>query len=152
MPSPTAVEKARARFAAEGLAGEFRAGTIDSLPWPDGYFDVVIDSVCLAYSSEREAAVAVGEIRRVMKAGGGHFSMTPRAGCWGDSSGERIDDTTLCNVAEGPFAGYGSTRFATLESLQSLYAAFRDVEIEYITRSEMSRAKEISHWIVTCRK
>ena len=149
--SPTAIEKAHARFGEEGLTGDFRVGAIAALPWHDGYFDAVIDSVCLAYSPEREAAVAVDEIRRVMKTGGRHFSMTPRAGCWGDS-GERIDAPTLQDVGEGPFGGFGVTRFATLQSLQALYSVFRDLEIEYSTRSELSRAKEISHWIVTCRK
>ncbi|MEO8441102.1 MAG: class I SAM-dependent methyltransferase [Betaproteobacteria bacterium] len=150
--SPTAIAKARERFTTEGLAGDFRVGAIDALPWPDGFFDAVIDSVCLAYSAEREAALAVAEIGRVMKAGGRHFSMTPKAGCWGDRGDSRVDDTTLLNVGEGPFAGFGLTRFATLESLQALYSAFHDLEIEYSTRSGMSRAKEISHWIVTCRK
>ena len=150
--SPTAIEKARMRFAAEGLAGDFRVGGIDALPWQDGSFDLVIDSVCLAYSAERETARAVAEIGRVLKPGGRHFSMTPKAGCWGDAAGERIDATTLREVADGPFAGFGSTRFATLQSLETLYAGFRDLEIEYSIRSALSREKEVSHWIVTCRK
>jgi SAM-dependent methyltransferase len=150
--APTAIAKARARFTTEGLAGDFRVGAIDALPWPDGFFDAVLDNVCLACNGELQTAAAVGEIHRVLTPGGRHFSMTPRAGCWGDACGERIDDTTLRNVAEGPFAGYGNTRFATLESLQILYSAFHELEIEYSTRSAMCRTKEISHWIVTCRK
>src|SRR5262245_48811464 len=46
--SPTAIEKARARFAGERLAGEFVVGSVDDLPFPDESFDAVIDVVCLA--------------------------------------------------------------------------------------------------------
>ena len=150
--SPTAIAKARARLAKDGLAVDFRVGDIAELPWPAGFFDLVLDNGCLTCNAEREAAIAIGEIHRVLKAGGRHFSITPRAGCWGDGEGERIDATTMRAIAVGPFAGLGSTRFATLESLERLYSAFHDLEVEYSARSEMSRTKEISHWIVNCRK
>lgn len=150
--SPTAIAKARERFSKEGLTGDFRVGLIDQLPWHDGCFDVVIDNVCLACNSECETAAIVNEIHRVLKASGWHFSITPKVGCWGDGAGERIDATTLRNVAEGPFAGLGSTRFATAESLQRLYAGFSELQIEYSIRSEQAQQREVSHWIVTCRK
>jgi len=150
--SPTAIEKARSRFAAEGLRGEFLVGTVDRLPFPDGSFDGVLDVVCLAYSTERETRVILDEVRRVLKPGGMHFSLTPRSGCWGDGAGERIDATTLRAVTEGPFAGYGKTRFATRESLAALYAGFRDLALEYTVRSAENGTREIAHWVVTCRK
>ncbi len=150
--SPTAIAKARERFSSEGIAGDFQTGAIDRLPWPDGCFDVVIDNGCLTCNSEHDAVASVNEIHRVLKAQGRHFSITPRAGCWGDGTGERVDATTWRNVTEGPFAGLGSTRFATAASLQRLYAGFRELEIEYSVRSEHAQEREVSHWIVTCRK
>ena len=88
----------------------------------------------------------------MLKPGGVHFSLTPASGCWGDGAGERIDATTLREVSEGPFAGLGKTRFATRESLAELYAGFRELALEHTTRSAENGAREIAHWIVTCRK
>ena len=150
--SPTAVAKARKRFAEERLHGEFVDGTVDILPFTGESFDAVIDIVCLAYNSEQETGAILGEVRRVLKPGGMHFSLTPRNGCWGDAGGERIDRTTLREVSEGPFAGFGKTRFATRESLVELYAGFRDLTLEHTTRSAENGTREITHWVVTCRK
>jgi len=150
--SPTAIEKSRARFAEEGLQAEFVQGDIAQLPWPANTFDAVLDVVCLACNSESEARVIVDEMHRVLKPGGLHFSLTPKAGCWGDSAGERLDATTLSQVREGPFAGLGKTRFATDESLRNLYSRFRELTLEYSVRSAERGTREVSHWLVTCRK
>ncbi|HKA42735.1 MAG TPA: class I SAM-dependent methyltransferase [Burkholderiales bacterium] len=150
--SPTAIDKARERFSGEGLPGEFVVGPVDDLPFPTDSFDAVIDVVCLACNPERETRTILGEVHRVLKPGGLHFSLTPRSGCWGDEEGERIDRTTLREVRSGPFAGLGTTRFATRESLVALYGAFRDLAVEHTVRSAENGTREITHWLVTCRK
>ena len=150
--SPTAIARARRRFDEEGLPGEFVEGAVDALPFPDASFDAVLDVVCLACNSEQDTRAIVGEVRRVLKPGGLHFSLTPASGCWGDGPGERIDATTLRDVGEGPFADLGKTRFATRESLAELYREFRELALERVTRSAENGARDITHWIVTCRK
>jgi SAM-dependent methyltransferase len=150
--SPTAIEKSRRRFSDEGLNGEFLQGEVRDLPWPDGTFDAVLDIMCLACNTEAESAAIVSEIHRVLKPGGRHFSITSKAGCWGDGTGRRLDATTLADVSEGPFTGLGKTRFATLESLQQLYAGFTDVAFEHTLRSEEQGARAVTHWLVSCRK
>ena len=150
--SPTAIDKARARFAAERLRGEFVLGPVDRLPFPDESFDGVLDVVCLACNAEEETRAILREVRRVLKTGGRHFSLTPRSGCWGDGEGERIDATTLREVREGPFGGLGTTRFATRESILDLYSGFRELTLEHMSRSADNGAREVTHWIVTCRK
>jgi SAM-dependent methyltransferase len=150
--SPTAIGKARERFAAERLQADFRIGVIDQLPWQAASFDAVIDIVCLACNAEKETALIIDEIYRVLKPGGWHFSLTPKAGCWGDGTGECIDATTRRSVETGPFADLGMTRFATEASLRRLYARFAELEIEYSVRSADAQRHEITHWAVTCRK
>ena len=150
--SPTAIEKSRARFALEELEAEFVHGDIANLPWPDSTFDAVLDVVCLACNTEAETRAIIEEVHRVLKPGGLHFSLTPKVGCWGDGTGERLDATTVKQAAEGPFAGLGKTRFATAASLRELYAQFRDLELDYSVRSQAQGAREVSHWLVTCRK
>lgn len=150
--SATAIDKARARLRAEGLQGEFVQGDATRLPWPDGSFDAVLDVGCLTCNSEAETALILAEVHRVTKPGGRHFSVTPKSGCWGDGTGEALDATTRRHVSEGPFMNLGKTRFATYDSLRLLYAAFSDLAVEYTVRSALGGTREISHWVVTCRR
>lgn len=150
--SKTAIEKAQARFAQERLRAELVCGSFDRLPWADAEFDCVFDVASLQCNAEVVTADILGEVHRVLKPAGRHFSLTSRAGSWGDGTGVRIDATSFRDVTEGPFAGMGTIRFATRESLNALYRGFRDLEIEYSIRSVGDGAHEIANWIVTCRK
>jgi len=62
------IEKARARAAAEGLTAKFEEGDAESLPYPDGSFDVVT-SVVGAMFAPRPDRVA-SELIRVCRPGG----------------------------------------------------------------------------------
>jgi len=148
--SPTAISRAQARFAREGLAGDFVVGELETLPWPDGGFDCVIDIAALQHNNESSAAAIVAEVHRVLKPGGRHFSLTASDRSWGVGTGERIDATTRLDVTEGPYANMGPTRFATRESMNALYANFREVELNYSIRSVEHGTREIANWMVTC--
>jgi SAM-dependent methyltransferase len=150
--SKTAIEKAKHRFSEENLDGEFVCGSLNALPWEDKTFDCVIDVACLQCNLEADTQKILKEVHRIMKTDGRHFSLTSRDGCWGDGMGKRLDDTSVRDVTEGPFANMGTIRFATRESLVSLYANFRELQLEYSIRSVMECRHEISNWIVTCKK
>lgn len=150
--SPTAIEKAMRRFDAEGLTGEFVVGNADNLPWPDEWFDCVIDVACLQHNDEAAARVIVAEIYRVLKPGGRHFSLTTRPGCWGDGTGIRVDSSSYRDLREGPFAGMGVVRFSSAEQLRALYADFADFELEHSIRSLDGERHLVANWIVSCRK
>jgi ubiquinone/menaquinone biosynthesis C-methylase UbiE len=150
--SPTAIDKANARFSKNGLTGEFKVGDLATLPWPDAAFDAVIDVACLQHNSEADTETILREVHRVLKPGGRHFSLTARQGCWGDGSGPRVDSTSYTDLAEGPFASMGVIRFATAESLARHYRQFRELNLEYSARSMQGGSVEISNWIVTCAK
>lgn len=150
--SETAIEKARQRFKVEGLPGEFRVGFLAELPWDDGVFDCIVDVACLQCNDEAATKWIIGEIRRVLKPAGRHFSLTAKAGSWGDGSGERIDKTSFRHVTEGPFHGMGVMRFATRESLEELYADFSSLTIEYSLRSLNNGTRELRNWVVGCQK
>jgi len=150
--SETAIEKARQRFKAEKLPGEFHVGFLEDLPWDDGTFDCIVDVACLQCNDEAATKRIVGEIRRLLKPNGQHFSLTAKAGSWGDGTGDRIDKTSCRNVTEGPFSGMGVVRFATCESLEELYADFSFLTLEYSLRSIENGTQELGNWVVCCRK
>ncbi len=131
---------------------QFVEGDIATLPWPEATFDAVLDSLCLACLTEAETAAVLAQVHRVLKPGGAHFSLLPKSGCWGDGTGARLDATTIAEASEGPFRQLGKTRFATEESIRRLYAQFRDLALEYEIRSAENRTREVSHWVITCRK
>ena len=150
--SPTAIRQAQERLAAEGLHGDFRVGDFLDLPWPDDYFDGVVDIVSLASNTLTASQHVVAEVYRVLKPGGRFFSITFKDGCWGDGLGERIELHTFGNIAEGPCANIGVIRFSPEEEIRQLYGLFEELNLEHSVRSVDNMAHVISHWLVSCRK
>lgn len=150
--SETAIRKATQRFSGEHLSGEFFREDFTRLPWNAGTFDCVIDIASLQCNSDDDTQIILGEVHRVLKDRGRHFSLTARNGSWGDGTGTRIGATSYANISEGPYQGMGTIRFATQESLLSMYSRFRNMALEYSVRSVDFRQHEISNWIVTCQK
>lgn len=150
--SAVAIERAQKMFSELGLSGQFKVSDIDALPFPNDTFDAIIDVCCLQCNSEKTSAVAIAEILRVLKPGGRHFSLTAKAGSWGDGTGERLDQTTVRNPTDGPYVGMGSARYATEESLRSLYQGFEELKIDFSIRSVEEQKFQIGHWQLQAKK
>jgi len=74
--APARVRQAETRLAAAGIEADIRIGQAESLPFADGSFDLVVCSEVLEHLVD--PAVAVGEIRRVLKPGGRLVITVPR--------------------------------------------------------------------------
>lgn len=70
-PAPESVEAARVHAAKEGLAIDYVVGVGESLPFPDGSFDIVVCCDVLEHVEDVERVAA--EIGRVLKPGGFFF-------------------------------------------------------------------------------
>ncbi len=66
--SPALLERARWNAATAGVAVEFTEGDVETLPYPDASFDVVLSQYGHMFAPRPE--VAVGEMLRVLKPGG----------------------------------------------------------------------------------
>ncbi len=66
--SPTALNLARRRFALDGLGGEFVAGSVTHLPFPDQTFDLVFSHGVIHHVADTGAALR--EFSRVLAPGG----------------------------------------------------------------------------------
>jgi ubiquinone/menaquinone biosynthesis C-methylase UbiE len=79
--SPKMVHVAQRDAERQGLAADFRVGSITHLPYPDGSFDVVITNIMYHHLDLAEKQQAVAEIARVLKPGGRYVSAEfgPRA-------------------------------------------------------------------------
>ncbi len=76
---PALLNDARARAAADRLAIEFREADAESLPFPDGSFDVVLSTFGVMFTPNQERAAA--ELVRVCRSGGkiGLANWTPES-------------------------------------------------------------------------
>ena len=69
-PSPQMVARARRKAAKAGVEARFDVGTIEALPFADGTFDTVLSSLMLHHLADDGLTQGLGEIARVLKAGG----------------------------------------------------------------------------------
>jgi ubiquinone/menaquinone biosynthesis C-methylase UbiE len=79
--SPKMIAVARHDAEEQGLAAEFRVGSITDLPYPGDSFDVVITNIMYHHLDLAEKRQAVAEVARVLKPGGRYVSAEfgPRA-------------------------------------------------------------------------
>ena len=79
--SPKMIAVAQRGAEKQGLAADFRVGSITELPYPDASFDVAITNIMYHHLDLAEKRQAVAEIARVLKLGGRYVSAEfgPRA-------------------------------------------------------------------------
>jgi SAM-dependent methyltransferase len=127
--------------------GEVQTGDFSPLPYPDGYFDAVLDVVAICYSSFEDAQRAYAELSRVTKPGGRLFSRTFARGCWGEGSGTQTGpDMWVCT--EGHLKGFGATRFTSEDQVPSLLRGWKVDRIERSTLTEGGGQHEIRHLLL----
>ncbi len=69
-PSPEMIEVARQNAKRAGSKAKFELGLAESLPFPDGSFDVVLNRLMLHHLPENLKQRGLAEMRRVLKRGG----------------------------------------------------------------------------------
>jgi SAM-dependent methyltransferase len=150
--SETAVQLTRARLDREcpdwrRIGGEVRQGDIARLPYPDGFFDAVLDVVAICYSGFEDAQQVYRELARVTKSGGRLFSRTFAPGCWGEGTGTQAGpDMWVCG--EGHLKGYGATRFTGEEQVPALVQGWQVDRIERSGLTEEGGKHEIRHLLI----
>jgi SAM-dependent methyltransferase len=150
--SETAVRVARERLEREcpawsAAGGRVQVADVARLPYPDNYFDGVLDVVAVCYCGFEEAQHAYREMARVVKPDGRLFSRMFARGCWGDSTGEPAGrDAWKCS--EGPLQGFGATRFAAEEDVPALLEGWNVAGIERSSFTMQRGAHEIRHLLV----
>jgi SAM-dependent methyltransferase len=150
--SPTAISLLRERLNREGLDADLSVADASELPYPDNYFDCVVDLVCLMCNDYNDTKKIIEEVYRVLKKGGRFFSYTPQVGCWGYGIGVPVGHNTYKNSSEGPFAHMGTVRFSSEEDILDLYSVFSPLSFDFLHRSVDNRKKIISFWILSGKK
>ncbi len=115
--SASAIGAARARFAADGLDGDFHVADFSELPFADTTFDLVVDRGALTCVGTSVLMRALAEVRRVLKPGG-RLLFNP----YGDShssldAGRLGADGLTVDIAGGTLTGVGGIRFTSRREL-----------------------------------
>jgi SAM-dependent methyltransferase len=119
---PSAIEYAVERFAAEGLAGDFRVGLFGDLPYRDEEFDIVLDCGGLTCTGRSVAERTIGEIRRCLKPDG-VFLFTPfDVSDTSYESSESGPDGTRVNITGGTVRGVGGIAFYSETDVQTVFS------------------------------
>jgi SAM-dependent methyltransferase len=150
--SETAVRLARERLDREcpdwqRSGGQVQVADMAHLPYPDGFFDAVLDVVAICYAGFDEARHVYGQLARVTKPGGRLFSRTFARGCWGEGTGIQAGrDMWVCS--EGHLNGFGATRFTDEADVPELLQGWTVDRIERSSVTEDDRRHEIRHLLM----
>ncbi len=126
-----------------GVAAALTAGSITHLPYPAAYFDVVVDVFSAYCLPEREFALCLDEVQRVLKPGGKFFSYSPSTASQAFidyAPATKLDAFTLSGIKRptSPYAGNDYPfRFISPEHYEDLLAArgFRVTYLEQVART-----------------
>jgi SAM-dependent methyltransferase len=69
-PAAEMIAVARGKAAKAGVEAQFQTAAIESLPFPDGHFDLVLSSLVLHHLPADVKRAGFAEVRRVLKPGG----------------------------------------------------------------------------------
>ena len=152
--SETAIAKAERALKEEGLKARLQVGDINSLCrlYPSSYFDALVDVACLQCNGTQAIETILDQAVTILKPQGKIFSMMVADGSYGDGLGKELEPGTFVEISEGPLQSKGISHFSNLEEVQRLFGRFRDVGIEYSTRSLENQRKWYKLWVIEAVK
>ena len=136
----------------EGINAIFKKGNLTKIPFPEKYFDAVVDIQAIQHNTYEEIKKILQEIKRVLKPNGMFFAKMVSTRDHSFKKGRVIEERTLDDIREGTFVEGGITHFFDLDELRSLMSLFTEVNIEY-TRTTFNNMKEKSvYWLITAKR
>jgi len=135
--SSTGIAIAKRRIDGEGMQAEFCIGDLVQLPYPDDYFDGVVDVVAITHNTLPNVKAILAEFYRVLHTHGKLFSMLFAIGTTGYGLGDELERNTFTNIREGPLRGKGATHFFDEKEVKSLlvHSGFEVITMERSSRT-----------------
>jgi SAM-dependent methyltransferase len=153
--SSSAINFAKERFAAEGLAGNFIVGDFTQLPFEDNQFDIVFDRGSIVCCNLEGGKKAISEANRVLKTGGLFFFNPYSQQHTSFASGVLQQDGYVSEIKAGSLTGLGSLCFYShSDVLESLAGGWRIKKITHKESRDVSGADQHIHaeWEVIASK
>ncbi len=151
--SRAAIARAGERIKRDGLKASLTTGDAESLPFPDGYFDAVIDNECLAHNSKESALTILKEVKRVLKHAGLFYSRSFTGKTSIGEKRKKVGRMEYKDISDGPFAQRGFVRLMTKKMVKELYGKlFRILSIDLHEYTLNDESIKISEWIIVSQK
>ncbi len=131
---------------------DLRVGNFATLPWGGDYFDAAIDVGGITSNTTQVIRSTISEILRVLKPGAWFFGMVFGPETSGTNTGTMLEERTTENPIEGPLQGIGVVHVFTEEEIRKEFAAFSELNLDWVRRSDRNGACLFSHWLVQARK
>ena len=138
--SKTAIEYARKKLHAKGYQKiDLKVGSLPTIPWPDNFFDIVIDRGALTHSTYSIFEATASEVHRVLKKDGLFNSYTLFGLNHHDKFyGKEIENNTYDQFQGGYFATVGSTTFFDERSIRDRLRNFSNVKVLRSTKEDLN--------------
>lgn len=138
-----------ASLASVGFKAELREAPMTALPFRDGAFDAAISFSVFQYGDESVMRAAIGELHRVLRAGGQAFVVVRSTDDYRYEIGEEIEPRTVrVKIPETNELGLAQ-HFLRAEDVCDYFAAFTTVAFEKTETTFKARTAKNSDWLVT---
>lgn len=127
------------------------------LPFPDGFFDLVVDVCSVQHNLWEDIKRIVVEILRVLKPGGWYFGMLVADESLGGEEGKEVEEGTRI-ATSGPYAGLGKVHFSKTSEFWYSFAAarlnkgWREWEAGWSEWYMRGMEKPVKHWLRGAQK
>jgi SAM-dependent methyltransferase len=148
----SALALCRESLAREGLEASVQLADFIRLPYPDDYFDAVIDCASIQHNLRSAIAQTYNEIRRVLKPKAEVFSLLRTDRDYTLGTGRMLEPGTYTDFRGCDLEGVGHTHFLCEKDLVEFLSEYQEFDYEYTERTIDSRSKSITHWLVMARK
>lgn len=150
--SSSAVRLCRAKLKELRLSAQVKIGDFVSLPYPNNYFDAVIDCASIQHNKIASIRKIAKQVRRVLKKGGELFSVVRTDKDYGYGAARKIEPGTFTDYDAFDLKGVGLVHFFSKKDIDSLCGCFKKYSYEYTERSFGNRTKKITHWVIRAEK
>jgi SAM-dependent methyltransferase len=150
--STEAIRLCRNTLKKERLQARVRVADFIALPYPDGYFDAIIDCASMMHNRLSNVRRILREVKRTLKKGGEFLSMMRTNRDYAYGQARRIEPGTFTDYRDFDLKGLGIIHFFRQSEVEKLFSIFKTVHCEYSERTFNDRRKKITHWVVTGQK
>lgn len=153
--STTAIDKTKSFIENMKFNAKFHVADASSLPFPDNYFDCVIDIACIYANTTEGIKKILKEVNRVLKPHACLFSSyLINDKTTGYKTGEQLEANTFRNMSDGLFANIGIAHFFNKTEITQFFSSskFMVKSIDELTRTDQNSSITVSYYIVTANK
>ena len=150
--SESAIKRAKERFEREHLKAHFDVLDALDVNYPDGYFDAVIDNVCVYGNLLDNINTMYANIYRMLKTGGKLLTTCFGKETDGYGTGRFLEKDTYAEITEGVLVGRGTIHFYDKAELNYVLekAGFKNIQIDTILYTD--RHVQIEQYIAIAEK